>query len=746
MSQNDNIFRRDPPRLLLALGVIVIGVALWQLASGISDGSEAGPGQSSSTTEAVAWDPDALDGGWLTVELPGRAPLERVAIVDSAMYATGWNAAEARSELWRSNNGREWQLVSDPSGAFAGAVINDLISFNGSVVAVGARQVTGSPDGGVRPAVWLSTDGVEFVRLLDQQIGGWRAEGPVGSMATVALVSGRLVAAGWHGAGTVLGPGAESRGAVWISDDGSRWEPAFDGRGQLGPAGTAVHAVSARADGTVVAVGQSGTSAAIWESADIRQWHPVEGSGGPVFSGPGEWRATAVVAGPGGDVVLGRSLQDGQNPVTRVWSNTGQRWDRLAIPELESVLLQSLDELRPGFIATGVRFLTDGREASGVWASPNGADWSRVEVEGLAVEAAATRDAVAVPSGVVTVGKTYDQPAVWVRPRAGLAGEDVAAGSPLPPPAWATIFQEQEASQSAPTRLQVAGSRMFGFSDRRVLWSSADGRAWVPAEFDEIGLATVDRVSQIVATDSQYVLISAGADAEVWISADGLRWSPPAKGPPCCIRAVFPRQDGSLRALGQDPADNGWFVAVSAVGATWDVAPELPDLEVPAVWASAHLGAVDLVWSSDGVTNTAWSSTNGIEWTEVHVPDVISWTSVWPGSDRILVAAQTTEGVALYSTNGVLWESVDLGPIDRASASIASAARVGDGLAAIVSRPARAPEVFQLLAGVSPRQIELSSTRGFGGLWAELVPDAPQLRIIGPAHGRMTVWEWVPAE
>ncbi len=75
MSQNDNIFRRDPPRLLLALGVIVIGVALWQLASGISDGSEAGPGQSSSTTEAVAWDPDALDGGWLTVELPGRAPL-----------------------------------------------------------------------------------------------------------------------------------------------------------------------------------------------------------------------------------------------------------------------------------------------------------------------------------------------------------------------------------------------------------------------------------------------------------------------------------------------------------------------------------------------------------------------------------------------------------------------------------------------------------------------------------------------
>ncbi len=749
MSEGGRVFRSDPPRLLLALAVIVIGVALWQLASGIRGGSEEEPEATVATLAQPDLDPQTLDRGWVRIDLPGRAPLEHLQLVDATLYAAGWNAFESQTEVWRSVNGREWQRVPDPNGVFVDAIINDFIAVDGVVVAVGAGHTVGAGGDVVRPVVWRSQDGASFTRLSDERVktdsGSDLPTG--GGFEAVAQVGGRLVAVGWQGEGRLRAPGAESLGGVWVSEFGDTWELAFEDPELLGGPGTTVHDVAVTDDGVAVAAGSSEGIAKVWESTDGVTWVASSDEAALAFRGPGDWEATAVAVSPPRALVLGTSRNGTEAAVLRMWSQRDGVWAPVAIPELADVTLVSVSDLRPGFLAVGSRALPSQRTAAGMWASPDGADWSRVDVEDAPVDETALLDVAVHPSGLVAVGAVFDQPAAWYRPREGGDEEDVAAGAPLPPPAWATIFQEQEPSRTAPRELINAGGMTFGLSDTRTLWASLDGRAWAPGRFDDIGLAAADEVVAIVGGgDGPFVLIGDGDQPGVWLSGDGSTWTPPTKAPPCCIRAVFPRNDGGFRALGQDPADNAWFLAVSEDGTTWAVNPELPDLLDPMIWEFAHIGAIDLVWTSDGTETRAWSSADGISWTTVDVPEVTRWTNVWSIGGVVYAAAQTPAGAALYRTNGVRWDPVDLEGIDLAATSIRGVAALENSLALVISQPGRPQRLYQVLDGALPVEIPLAGTRGFGGLWAALVPDGEQLRVVGPAHGRMTVWEWVPAE
>ena len=746
MSDDRGVFRGGPPRLLLAVAVIVVGLALWQLASGIRGGSDDETATTVTTLSQPDLDPDTLDGGWLRVDLPGRAPLDHVALVDATLYASGWNGIE--SEVWRSENALEWQRVPDPDGVFVGGIVNDFVALDGVVVAVGAREVEAEAGRISTPAVWRSQDGESFTALSRERVGHWGpSDGAVagGSLEAVIAVEGRLVAVGWHGRGTVRGPSETSLGAVWVSEFGDTWDVAFETPDELGGPGTVLADVTRTEAGATLAVGTTLGSATVWQSVDGRAWSRLAEPDAAQFTSTiGEGKA--VAATPLRAVVLGAGNTSAGAPEPYLWGLEGESWELLAIPELDSVALSSLAELSPGFLATGSRSLTDGRQAAGMWASPSGADWSPVDIDSVPLADAVLNDAAAHPSGVVVVGEVFQQPALWVRPR-DLAGvEEFAAGAPLPPPAWATIFQEQAPSNSAPQQLALVESGIFGFSDVRVAWFSPDGRGWTPTRFDDAGLSSMDRVLAVVENDERLVAVGEGDEPAVWTSEDGSTWHEPTKSPPCCISALFPAVDGGFRALGRDPADDGWFVASSDDGEVWSIIPELPNLMANAIWASATVGSVDMVWTTTADATQAWTSADGVNWLEVEDLGVVEWTGVWPTSDAVLAAAQTTEGVALFDTDGTTWRRLDVTGLPVGDVTIFGAAAVAEGHAVLVGEVGRPLQLYLLGDGGVAANIPLTGTRGFGGLSAVLVNDGDQLRVVGPAHGRMTVWEWVPAE
>ncbi|MDH3499441.1 MAG: hypothetical protein OEM97_04915, partial [Acidimicrobiia bacterium] len=695
-------------------------------------------------------DPDTLDGGWVRIDLPGRAALQHVELVDATLYAAGWNNVESQTEVWRSANGREWQRVPDPDEVFFDAVVNDFIAVDGVVVAVGARRAELESSGVVQPTVWRSQDGTTFTRLGDERVATWAATEPAparaGALEAVTMVDGRLVAVGWHSDGSLLGPGNASLAGVWISDFGDTWEVAFENPAALGGPGTAMTDVATSDEGVVIATGSSDGAATVWESTDARSWVVSSNAAPQVFSGAGNWEATAVAVNPLRTLVLGSSRTESSAPMLRMWASDGVMWEPLAIPELEGVSLDAVAELAPGFLAVGRRRLADDRVIAGLWASPGGSDWSGVDIEDVPFDESGFGEVIVHPSGLVVVGDVFGQPAIWYRARDDVDRGEVAAGAPLPPPAWATIFQEQTPSQSAPIMLQLTNSTIFGVSDARTIWTSTDGRSWAPMRFADAGLASVDRITSVIENDGRFLAIAEDDEVGLWLSDDGAMWRPPIETPPCCIGAVFPSNDGGFRALGQDPADDAWFLSTSDDGSAWSVNAELPNLEVERVSAATHLGNVDLIWTVDGDSTGAWTSADGITWLPVEDLGVTAWTGMWRARNTALAAARTDEGLALFRTNGVSWDRVDLTGIDLQSATIRGAAAVGDGISILTSQPGQPQRIYQLVEGGVPREILLSGTMGFGGLSAVLVSDSDQLRVVGPDHGRMTVWEWVPSE
>jgi hypothetical protein len=670
--------------------------------------------------------------------------MDHVSVVDASLYATGWNPIERQTEMWRSSDGLEWQRVPDPDGAFADAVVTDVVSLDGLIVAVGARNAGEGSEDFIQPAVWRSTDGSTFARISDDLIEDWGDGSTEAGISAAAVAGGRVVAVGWHSNGTLQGAGDGSRGAVWVSDLGDTWRLGLPSLDALGGPGTAVVAVDGLADGRFIAVGRSVGRAAIWESATGEDWTSSAAPSG-AFAGEGLWTGLDVAATDQRTLVLGRSVQEGDPAVPRLWSSVEAGWDPVPIPELAGASLVAVAELSPGFVAIGRLELPDGRMATGMWASSDGADWTRVDIEGTPIGVAEIRDVINHPAGLVAVGELYDQPVVWARPRTD--GEPVvAAGAPLPPPAWATIFQEQEPSNSAPRRILAAGDMQFGFSTDAV-WTSPDGRGWTPNTLDGSGLVGVDRVDSVMLSGDIYIAVATSdGDGGLWVSDDGLSWVRPTKAPPCCIAAVFESSGGGFHALGQDPADGGWFLATSPDARTWSVSPELPRLAVDAVRASTRLSGTDIIWTRTGQTTEVWMSEDGVLWLEVEGLDVTTWRDVWFTSDHAYASVVTSDGVGLIRTNGVTWERVPLAGVELSGATIAGVGEVNAGLAVLISQPVRPLRLYQLFDGVAPAEIPLSGTLGFGGLRAVVAPEGQQLRVVGPEHGRMTVWEWVPAE
>jgi hypothetical protein len=258
----------------------------------------------------------------------------------------------------------------------------------------------------------------------------------------------------------------------WTSPDGETWAIHAFGTGGF----TFPVAVSVGADGTIVAVGRSGTKPVAWTSRDGASWResavPVLGTDGTAE------RMTSVVAGPGGFLAGGSVGPELLDRHARFWTSPdGATWtavadDRATFANAE---VRSIARLADGFVAVGVVGTAQLATAAVAWTSPDGRTWSRVDDPAFSGGVAAS--VVAAPfGGLVAVGS------------------DVA---------------RREATA----------------------WTSPDGRTWLrsPGEASRRHGGGFAWMTDVAALGDQVIAVGdvqglQRGTAESWVSRDGLTW------------------------------------------------------------------------------------------------------------------------------------------------------------------------------------------------------------------------------
>ena len=188
--------------------------------------------------------------------------------------------------------------------------------------------------------------------------------------------------------------------AVWTSTDGQTWSIHLLGT----TAFTFPVAVAVGPDGSVVAVGRSGSKPVAWTSRDGATWTE---HGAPLLgtSGIAE-RMTSVVAGPAGFIAGGSVGPELFDRHARFWTSAdGVVWQSVADDPraFANAEVRSISRLGDGYVAVGVVGTAQHPSAAAAWTSPDGQRWTRVDdpsfADGIAVAVAPS------PSGgVVAVG------------------------------------------------------------------------------------------------------------------------------------------------------------------------------------------------------------------------------------------------------------------------------------------------------------------------------------------------------
>jgi hypothetical protein len=362
----------------------------------------------------------------------------------------------------------------------------------------------------------------------------------------------------------------------------------------------------------------------------------------------------------------------------------------------------------------------------------------------------AVRSVVVGEQALVLVGEVYGQPSVWVRPLG--ADESVVAGvgSLVVPPAWSTVFQQDEANGSVPDTVLRAGDFLYGVSNEGWLWRSTDGDVWTFDPLDAIGLEDAESIDAIVASEPGWVAIGESGSGTLWFSTDGERWGHPTLAPRCCAVAAF-RDAPGFTVLVIDEATGEWFRSASDDGLVWETDETPLDRPVAAVDHTASIGRLALLWGqpTDGIANV-YGSIDGSFWFPVQGPDQVfsgvEWERVWDLGTEIVAAGQLADEPVLYrSDDGVEWQVLELPLLGVDDLRVEDVGGFGDGLAVLVGSDTHPTQLLTFSGIGTQAQVPLDVASGFSGLWASLVPNDESLRILGPDHGRLTIWEWIPA-
>jgi hypothetical protein len=341
---------------------------------------------------------------------------------------------------------------------------------------------------------------------------------PTASLPVVPVVSwqrGESIGSGEAGMLVVGGPGYVRAGsicgtvdavvcgtqtpAVWVSTDAVTWDRV--GEDDFAGVSGGISGVATSPAG-FVAVGVTGDAfsrGAVWVSPDGVAWTQVPDDDG-VFAGEGHAVIESMTRGGPGYVAVGWENPTGSNTNAVVWTSVdGMLWDRVVDPDLlGGPAAQAAD--MTGVVAGGSGLVAYG---SGVWLSPDGSDWSRVE--GFAFDLV-----TADPDSGALVGFTDGE--VWT----SVDGASWAQLGPLPQP---------NAVGAAAWKDQVVVA--VGGDESGVVWMSPDaGRTWITS--DDGGFAAAEgRVTSfgdVLFDGSRFILSGSDCD-QTAADCHGIIWT-----------------------------------------------------------------------------------------------------------------------------------------------------------------------------------------------------------------------------
>jgi hypothetical protein len=272
-----------------------------------------------------------------------------------------------------------------------------------AITASGAALIAGgagSPAGAssTDAAVWTSSDGVTWTRVVDEEgVFGDATEstGMPGHQFINDVVTGPLGVVAVGADGIAIGAGdvaTEHDAAVWLSKNGTVWQRIPHDAEVFGGEGTQIMHSVIQTSELVVAVGESDGQGAAWASSDGAAWAPADMNDEYGAAGEPSFMSDVVATGSG-LVAVGRG---GVDPRPAVWlSADGFTWDRLLdsmAGELsggESALsaMTAVTAGDRGLIATGMKLVRDDDPSTAdrmtggalVWTSVDAYGWELLE-------------------------------------------------------------------------------------------------------------------------------------------------------------------------------------------------------------------------------------------------------------------------------------------------------------------------------------------------------------------------------
>ncbi len=356
----------------------------------------------------------------------GRQTMESVIHDGERFVAVGSEETDTggRAAVWMSSDGIDWSRVDNDESAFGGAGMADVVAGGPGYVAVGTAW--SEPFGSAHGVVWTSVDGEIWSRsdrdLLESVV-------PFSGVYSVIAGGPGLVAVGWDFDTETF----EGNAAVWTSSDGFSWDRVADPDGIFSRAlmsdivayeGGYVATGSGRGQlfvGTRGCTGGDICPAAAWTSPDAVTWTRVESG---AFAGEFTEASGLSVSGP--NIVAG-----GFDVGAAIWTyDPDNGW--LRVPHTGSLFGESfavdataIDGDRA--IAVGSRgnwetFQDDGTFVEGdaiVWVSADrGLHWERADWDKAFTTymdpMAVMLDIVVVDNKFFVVGAVGDDEAVWI--------------------------------------------------------------------------------------------------------------------------------------------------------------------------------------------------------------------------------------------------------------------------------------------------------------------------------------------
>ncbi|HZD24612.1 MAG TPA: sialidase family protein [Acidimicrobiia bacterium] len=399
----------------------------------------------------------------------------RLAIVITALLfavacSTQGVPLEGDAAVWVTTDGVSWSRVIDPDlGGPGTQQMTGIAKWDRGLVAVGSSALHDRDYDG---QIWLSEDGSDWTVVTDPDLGGPDNQ----HINTVVTAGPGLIAIGHSNDGGDLDV------VIWTSTDGVEWErvrsPILGGRGDqvTWPFGNPVTVT----DDLIVLSGMDGDDAAVWTSADGHTWSRVENA--EMLGGVGEQNISKlVVAGPGWLAVGWDDLD------ASVWtSSDGTTWERARSAALGGPGGQRMTAVMAtgdGFVAVGdsvsyeeIYFLgrgSRGTSNAAVWISADGLEWERVD-------------------GLDELGDQHMY-------NVGVVGSTLlAVGIDSPDPRTRGLF---EAGPSSGRDVDAA------------VWTSDDGRSWTKARSEALGGQDWQDIFDLAEFDGTIVAVG-GDDVE----------------------------------------------------------------------------------------------------------------------------------------------------------------------------------------------------------------------------------------